>query len=237
MRGSSMDPTILIIEDDRELACLLRDTLQDEGYQALLAGDGVDGVQLVERHHPDLVLLDLMMPRMDGWEACQLIRESSDVPIIIITGRRNEADKIRGLQIGADDYVVKPFSVLELIARIQAALRRYNHSTTPDTFEPVVQIDERLTLDKASKHLLVDGQSVELSDTEYKLLSCFLEKPGTVLTHQMLLTQVWGREYLQETGYLKVYIYRLRSKIERDPQDPQYLLTVRGRGYYFQVPG
>jgi two-component system KDP operon response regulator KdpE len=230
-----MEPTILIVEDDRDLACVLRDILQDEGYQVLVGDDGVDGVELAQKHNPDLILLDLMMPRMDGWEACELIRKRSDVPIIIITGRREEADKIRGLNMGADDYVVKPFSTLELVARIQATLRRYSRFSAPQIPEQVVQIDDRLTLDQASKQVFVDGRPVELSDIEYKLLSCFLERPGTVLTHQALLTQVWGREYIQETGYLKVYIYRLRSKIEQDPQAPHYIFTARGRGYYFQA--
>jgi two-component system KDP operon response regulator KdpE len=228
-----MEATILTVEDDTELAYLLRESLQDKGFQVLLANDGVDGLHLVQKHCPDLVLLDVMMPRMDGWETCRCIRESSDVPIIMITGRQDEADKIRGLQLGADDYVVKPFSAEELVARIHAVLRRYSHSAT---VEPMFRIDDRLAVDQARRQVFVDGDAVDLSDIEYKLLTCLLEKPGCVLTHQRLLSQVWGWEYADETGYLKVYIHRLRSKIEPNPQHPQYLVTARGQGYCLQIP-
>lgn len=228
-----MEATILLIEDDKEFSYLLRESLQERGFQVLLADDGIKGVEMVLKHHPDLVLLDVMMPRMDGWKTCQSIRETSDTPIIMLTAKRDEADKIRGLQLGADDYVVKPFSTSELIARIEAVLRRYQHSVPVDH---LCQIDERLSIDQARKQALVDGQAVDLSDIEYKLLACFLENPNCVLTHQSLLTQVWGWEYADETGYLKVYIHRLRSKLEQDPQHPDYLVTVRGQGYCLQVP-
>lgn len=227
-----MEATILIIEDDRELAYLLRQSLQDRGFQVLLADGGAKGLQLIEKHHPDLVLLDVMMPVMDGWETCRNIREISDVPIIMITARRDEADRIRGLQLGADDYVVKPFSLSELVARIQAVLRRYQH-TAPAEY--IRQIDARLSIDQARRQAYVDGQPIDLSDIEYKLLTCFLEQPNCVLSHQSLLTKVWGWEYAEETGYLKVYIHRLRCKIEQDPQNPEYLLTARGQGYRFQI--
>jgi DNA-binding response OmpR family regulator len=228
-----MKATILVVEDDETCAYLLRENLQNEGYQVLLSVDGVDGVQLFQKHHPDLILLDLMMPHMDGWEACRRIREVSNVPIIMLTGRRDERDKIRGLQLGADDYVAKPFSVAELMARIQAVLRRYNHSLESNH---VQAIDDRLSVDRARGQILVDGQAVDLSDIEYKLLTCLLDQPGSVLTHQTLLTQVWGWEYGDESGYLKVYVHRLRTKIEPDPQNPRYILTERGRGYCFQIP-
>jgi two-component system KDP operon response regulator KdpE len=228
-----MKATVLVVEDDQTCAYLVRENLQSEGYQVLLSDDGVDGVQLFQKHHPDLILLDLMMPRMDGWETCRRIREVSNVPIIMLTGRRDERDKIRGLQLGADDYVVKPFSMGELTARIQAVLRRHSYAAEPDT---VQVIDNRLSIDRAHNQVLVDGQAVDLSDIEYKLLTCLLDQPGSVLTHQALLTQVWGWEYGDETGYLKVYVHRLRTKIEPDPQSPRYILTERGRGYCFQIP-
>lgn len=228
-----MEPTILIVEDDRQFAYLLREDLQDRGFQVLLADDGVDGVHLVEKHDPDLVVLDVMMPRMDGWEACRRIRKVSAVPIIILTARRDELDRIRGLELGADDYVVKPCSGAELAARIQAVLRRCRGTISP---EQIVQIDDRLTVDWTRHQILIDGQPVDLSDIEYRLLTCLLKKPNQIWTPQSLLTEVWGWEYADETGYLKVYVHRLRQKIEPDPRHPRYILSERGRGYWFQVP-
>jgi two-component system KDP operon response regulator KdpE len=227
-----MEATLLLVENDKGFAHLLRESLQQRGFQVLLAEDGLEGVELVHRHHPDLALLDVMMPRMDGWEACRRIRDAFDIPIIMLTAMRDEADRIRGLQLGADDYVAKPFSLEELVARIRAVLRRYQHTAPADHIQ---EIDDRLSIDHARKQALVDGQVIDLSDIEYKLLTCFLEKPNCVLTHQSLLTAVWGWEYAEETGYLKVYIHRLRSKIEQDPQKPQYLVTARGQGYCFQI--
>jgi DNA-binding response OmpR family regulator len=228
-----MEATLLIVEDDREFAYLLREGLQDKGFQVLLADDGVDGLQLLQRHHPDLILLDVMMPGMDGWETCRSIREMSNVPIIMVTGRREEEDKIRGLQLGADDYVTKPFSTAELLARIQTVLRRSGHANAPD---PIVRIDNRLVIDRMRQQVFVKGEAVALSTIEFRLLTCFLDQPNCVLSHQHLLAEVWGWEYVEETNYLKTYIHRLRSKIELDPQDPCYLLTERGRGYCFHVP-
>ena len=228
-----MEATILIVEDDKELGRLLRENLQDRGFQVLLAHNGLDGLQLLQKHRPDLVLLDVMMPRMDGWEACRRIRETSDTPIIMLTARRDEQDKVRGLQLGADDYVIKPFSVAELTARIQAVLRRYIHPVVP---EYIRQIDDRLAIDQARNQVLMYGQAIELSDIEYRLLNCLLDQAGCVVTHQNLLTQVWGWEYADEVRYLKVYIHRLRAKIEQDPQNPVYIITERGRGYCFQIP-
>jgi len=155
------------------------------------------------------------------------------VPIIILTGRRDVLDRIRGLQLGADDYVVKPCSVAELAARIQAVLRRCRGTIS---LEQIVQIDDRLTVDWTRHQVWIDGQPVDLSDIEYRLLTCLLRKPGQIWTQQSLLTEVWGWEYADETGYLKVYIHRLRQKIEPDPRRPRYILSERGRGYWFQVP-
>ncbi|MGD2207040.1 MAG: response regulator transcription factor [Anaerolineae bacterium] len=228
-----MDATILIVEDDRELAWLVREELQKEGFQVLLASDGIDGMQLLQKHCPDLILMDVMMPRMDGWEACRCIRQDSDVPIIMLTARQDEQDRVRGLQLGADDYVIKPFSTAELVARIQAVLRRCEH---PAGMEQTIEVDNRLVVDLTRQQVFVDGQAVDLSSTEYKLLTCLLEQAGCILTHQSLLTQVWGWEYADETNYLKVYIYRLRNKIEIDPSNPRYILTERCLGYRFHPP-
>ena len=227
-----MAATILIVEDDDDFSYLLSEHLHDTGYRCLFARDGVEALRIFEQSHPDLILLDVMMPRMDGMEVCRHIRQTSDVPIIIVSCRTRELDKVRGLELGADDYITKPISHREFVARVQAALRRSNR---PISAKPVVQVDGRLTVDRARGEVLVDGQAVDLSPTEYKLLSYFLDHPGHLLTHQSLLTQVWGWEYAEETGYLKVHIHNLRKKIEPDPACPCYIVTERGLGYRFKA--
>jgi two-component system KDP operon response regulator KdpE len=228
-----MDTRILVIEDEPDLVQLLRLRLEKEGYEVLTARDGVEGLAVLQEGRPDLIVLDLMLPRMNGWETCWRIRDCSDVPIIILTALTTDQDKVRGLELGADDYITKPFSMKELVARVQAALRRSNH---PLLESSVVQLDDRLMVDRAHCRILVDGYRVPLSPTEYKVLSCFLDNAGRILTHQSLLTQVWGWEYIEQTGYLKFYIHCLRQKIERDPRNPRYIVTERGLGYRFQVP-
>jgi DNA-binding response OmpR family regulator len=174
-----------------------------------------------------------MMPRMDGWETCRRIRERSNVPIIMLTCMTDEKDIVRGLELGADDYVTKPYRRLELAARIQAALRRGRH---PITDEPLVRIDDRLAFDRAEHQVIVDGQSTDLSATESRLLGCFVDNANRILTHQSLLRQVWGWEYAEETHYLKVYVHYLRRKIESNPRRPRYIVTERGIGYRFRIP-
>jgi DNA-binding response OmpR family regulator len=229
----SLGTRILIVEDEEYFFQLVRHRLQQEGYQVLAARDGVEALQVCQEQHPHLVLLDVMLPRMNGWETCRRIRESSDVPIIMLTALGADQEKVRGLNLGADDYLTKPFSLAELVARVQAALRRYKYPLTQDSVTP---IDNRLVIDRAQRLAVVDGQRVELSPTEYRILNCFLDNPDRVLTHQSLLTQVWGWEYADETDYLKVYIHHLRKKIERNPRRPNYILTERGLGYRFQIP-
>ena len=229
-----MENTILIAEDEEDVSYLLSEYLQDEGYRFLFARDGVEALRIFEKDRPDLILLDVMMPRMDGWEVCRLIRQSSDVPIVMTTCRIGELDKVRGLELGADDYITKPISHREFVARVHAALRRGNHPIDP---KPVVQVDDRLVVDRARGEVVVDGEAVDLSPIEFKLLSYFLDHPGRILTHQSLLTQVWGWEYADETGYLKVHIHNLRKKICPDPATPRYVVTERGLGYRFEMPG
>jgi DNA-binding response OmpR family regulator len=224
---------ILVIEDDQEIVNLLTMVLKHEGYEILLAPDGVEGLKLLQNEHPHLVLLDVMLPRMNGWETCRRIREFSDAPIIMLTAMGTDQDKVRGLDLGADDYVTKPFSMAELTARVRAALRR-NKYTLADN--ETMRIDERLVLDRSRRLVLVDDQRVELSPTEFRIMNCFVDNAGRILTHQSLLTQVWGWEYADETDYLKVYIHHLRKKIEKDPSQPKYILTERGLGYRFQIP-
>ena len=228
-----MRAKILLIEDENDVVILLRQGLQREGFQVLSACDGVEGLQVLQEQHPHLILLDVTMPRMNGWEACQRIRECSDAPIIMLTGQNAEQDKIRGLELGADDYVTKPFSLAELTARVRAALRR---SRYPLTENFTTQTDDRLVVDRARHLVFVNGQRVELSPTEYSILCCFLDNADQILTHKWLLTQVWGQQYADETDYLRVYIHHLRKKIEENPRNPSYILTEHGLGYRFQHP-
>jgi len=224
---------ILIIEDDFDLIELLTRKLEEDGYEVFAAQDGFDGLQLVRKHNPHLVLLDVMMPRMDGWETCRSIRKISNAPVLMLTALDGDMNKVRGLDGGADDYMTKPFSLNELSARIRALLRR---TDCPVPRDGILQIDNRLSFDRRLFQLLVDGESVALSPKESGLLTCFLDNIGRVLTHQYLLTQVWGWEYTGEVNYLKVYIHSLRKKLEVDPSRPRYILTERGLGYRFEIP-
>jgi DNA-binding response OmpR family regulator len=224
---------ILVIEDENDIAAVLRYRLQQEGYQVLSACDGVEGLEVLRQQHPHLILLDVMMPRMNGWEACRKIRECSDAPIIMLTGLGAEQDKVRGLEMGADDYVTKPFSLAELSARVGAALRR---SSFPRAKELAAQLDDRLVVDRARQLVFVDGERVELSPIEYRILCCFLDNADRILTHEWILTEVWGWQYADETDYLRVYVHHLRKKIEKNPRNPHYILTEHGLGYRFQHP-
>jgi DNA-binding response OmpR family regulator len=224
---------ILLIEDEADLIYILRHKLEREGYTVFSARDGVNGLELLVKERPDLVLLDVLLPMMDGWETCRRIRQLSDVPIILITCLSEEHEKVRGLELGADDYITKPFGLMELVARVRAALRRRDYSMTRSA---VVTVDNRLTVDRKRRQALIDGRPVDLSPIEYRLLTCFLDNVDRVVTHRSLLTQVWGWEYAEETDYLKVHIHNLRKKIEPEPGDPSYILTERGLGYRFRIP-
>jgi len=228
-----MDTTILIIDDNQDLYYILHEQLKKEGYQVLWANNGVQGLEVLHKREPDLVLLDILMPHMDGWETCHCIREASNVPIIMLTCLGNEQDIVRGLELGADDYVTKPYRRSELLARVRAALRRRCH---PITGEPVVKIDDWLVFDRTQHQVVVDGEPADLSATESRLLGCFVDNANRILTHQSLLRQVWGWEYAEETHYLKVYVHYLRQKIEQDPSRPRYIITERGIGYRFNTP-
>ena len=228
-----MTATILIIEDDPDLVTMLVKAL-DEAYKVVQAGDGWTGVDLVSEVKPDLILLDLLLPGIDGWEVCRRIRHESNVPIIALTALGHEQHIIRALDLGADDYVTKPFHVGELRARIRAALRR---AGCPAAEENTIQVDDRLVIDRGKHSVTVDGESMELSVTEFNLLTYMLDNAGRILTHDRLLTQVWGWDQVGQTNYVKVYIHRLRKKIEENPAEPRYIITERGLGYRFQLPG
>lgn len=223
-----MGERILIVEDDNELAEFISWQLMRAGYQTQTTRRGAEGLDRVCEWQPDLVILDIMMPDMDGWTACQQIREISDIPIIFTTALGTEKDIVRGLEMGADDYLVKPFGPKELIARIRTVLRR--HRVTANRREHIYTNGD-LYVNLDMREVRVNGQIVELTPIEFKLLICFVEQEGKVLTHGFLLSQAWGAEHENERQYLKLYIWYLRQKLEADPAHPKLILTQRGVGY------
>ncbi len=222
---------LLIIDDDAKLVQALELYLSKAGYEVITAADGLEGLQEVYAHRPDLIILDIMMPKMDGWKACRRIREVSDVPIIMLTARGQEYDKVKGLKQGADDYVAKPFGLKELAARVEAVLRRTR--LPPPAEGAVLYADEELVIDSERWEVSRGGEPLELTATERRLLFYLVHNAGRVLTHRQLLERVWGPEYIDEVDYVKLYIWRLRQKIEEDPSQPRYILTERGIGYKF----
>ncbi len=227
-------PLILVADDDPQLLRLVTRNLQLEGYETLSASDGQQALDLLEARMPDVLLLDVMMPRLDGFSVTERVRQFSTVPIIIVTARGQEQDKIRGLDLGADDYLTKPFSVEELLARVRAVLRR--SQSGPATSEQGMRTTATigaLTLDFAQHLVMVGGQEVQLTPVEYRLLVYLVQNAGRVVTQDLLLEHVWGAEYAGESHLLQVNINRLRRKLETDPTHPRYVLTKTGVGYLF----
>jgi DNA-binding response OmpR family regulator len=221
--------TILAVDDEPRVLKLLKANLESSGYRVLTAADGEEAIDLVERHLPNLVILDLMLPKMDGYAACRRIREFSSVPIIMLTARSAQVDLIHGFEVGADDYLTKPFSVTELLMRVQAVLRR---SKWPE--EIVSRQGFRtgpIEIDFAQHRVTVGGEQVKLTPTEYRLLAYLASNANRVILHRELLRAVWGPEYGEETEYLRVYMRYLRQKLEPEPSNPRYLLTQPGAGY------
>ncbi len=219
---------VLIVEDDKKTASLISLYLQREGYETATALDGVEALNLVRQKNPVVVILDLMLPRLDGWEVCRKIREFSDVPILMLTARGEEFDRVLGLTIGADDYMVKPFSPRELVARIKAILRRSNivRRDSSDTLKV-----GSLVLDSHKHEVTVDNRSIQLTPSEFKLLRLFMNAPGRLFTREQLLDALYphGEEVIDRV--IDVHIGKLRQKLEKDPANPGYILTVRGFGY------
>lgn len=209
----------------------IRMNLELEGYTVFEAADGVRALQQVRDALPDLVILDVMMPELDGFETLRALREFSSVPVIMLTARGEEDDRVRGLELGADDYVTKPFSPRELVSRVKAVLRR-TEAPAPAEKGPV-QIDDRLQIDFDRREVYVDRKLVKLRPTEFRLLYHLVSNAGWVVPHDQLLAKVWGYEYRDETHYLRLYINYLRQKLEADPAHPRYILTERGVGYRF----
>ncbi len=223
---------VLVVDDEKPLRDFVRRNLEVRGYDVLTAANGLEAMALFNTSTVDLVILDLMMPHQDGLETTRRIRQSSNVPIIILTALGEEADKVRAFDLGVDDYLTKPFGVGELLGRIKAVLRR-SHWSVPNTDdERIVRGD--ICAEPASHRVTLRGQAIELTPTEYNLLVYLMRYAGKVLTHRAILQNVWGQEYGDEAEYLRVYIGRLRQKIEADPLHPRYLHTEHGIGYRFE---
>ncbi len=224
---------ILVVDDEVAIGDILRINLEKEGYAVAVATDGEEGARLALSLNPDLVLLDVMLPKMDGFEVCKKIRRESEVPIVMLTARTEEIDKILGLELGADDYVTKPFSVRELMARVKANLRRtQSKENIPDTEENSIKIGE-ITINTASYELRKSGKVIELTLREFELVKYLAESPNRIFSRETLLEKVWGYEYYGDMRTVDVTVRRLREKIEDDPGEPRYIMTRRGVGYYF----
>ncbi|MCS7038495.1 MAG: response regulator transcription factor [Anaerolineae bacterium] len=225
---------ILVVDDEPRMIKFVQYNLELDGFRVISASDGLEAVEKVRTQLPDLVVMDVMMPDMDGYEALRQIRTFSDVPVIMLTVKDEEEDKHRAFAAGSDDYVTKPFSPRELSDRIKAVLRRAGGFSVTDS-EPI-RIDDRLQIDFARREVIVDGKRIGLRPTEWRLLYHLVKNPNWVIPSEMLLQKVWGFEYKDDVQLLRLYIAYLRSKIEKDPSNPQYILTERGVGYRFVVP-
>lgn len=225
-----MAEKILVIDDEETTVKLISILLERKGYEVVKAYRAEDGLRKAYRTHPDLVLLDIMMPDMDGWEVCKRLRELSDVPIVFLTARTETEDIVRGLELGADDYVVKPYDNDELIARVRAHLRRAPKS---DMLEELVFDGGQFTVNLMNREVTVRGEEQHLTPKEFALLSVLARNAGRVVTRKELVTEAWGQEYGDAIDSLKLYIHYLRKKVEVDPSHPQYILTSRGVGYRF----
>jgi len=224
-----MPRKILVVDDDPATIKFVVANLEANNYEALKARDGEEALEIIEKEFPDLVVLDIMMPKIDGYEVCRRLREWSQMPVIMLSARCDEVDKVKCLDIGADDYLCKPFSLDEMLSRIRAVLRRSGPATTEPTKPNFISDD--LEINFVERRVRVTGSEVALTVTEYALLQEFALNSPKVLTYQLLLQRVWGAEYNDERGYLYVFIRRLRRKLERDSQNPAHILSVRDVGY------
>jgi two-component system KDP operon response regulator KdpE len=222
---------ILVVDDEPRMIRFIQMNLELEGYQVSQASNGFEALTKLRDDLPDLVILDVMMPDMDGFETLRLLREVSAVPVIMLTVKADEEDKVRGLELGADDYVTKPFSPKELSSRVKAVLRRTEMPAPVE--KSVTKIDDYLQIDFDRRIVIAGGNEVKLRPTEYRLLYHLVNNAGRIMTHEQLLSKAWGYEYREESHYLRLYITYLRQKIEPDPANPRYILTERGVGYRF----
>ena len=222
---------ILAVDDEQRMVRFIQLNLEQDGFQVITAYNGKEALEQVRTQLPDLILLDIMMPDINGFEVLKKIREVNNVPVIMLTAKGEEDDRIQGLELGADDYITKPFSPRELVSRIKAVLRR-TKSFQEDQVD-LVEVDDRLKIDFSRREVWVDGKKVDLRPTEYRLLYHLVQNAGWVNTHEQLLSKVWGFEYQDEPHYVRLYVNYLRKKLEEDPSDPKYILTERGVGYRF----
>ena len=222
---------ILVVDDEERMVRFIRMNLEHDGFEVSEAFNGKEAIAKIRDVTPDLILLDVMMPDIDGFEVLETVREVSQVPVIMLTAKGEEDDRVRGLELGADDYVTKPFSPRELVGRVKAVLRRTEGAS--GSMHGLIEVDERLKIDFDRREIWLEGKLVKLRPTEYRMLYHLVQNAGWVVTHDQLLTKVWGYEYRDEPHYVRLYINYLRQKLEASPSDPKYILTERGVGYRF----
>lgn len=222
---------ILIVDDEERMLRFIRLNLEHDGFQVIEALKGHEALDKMRTDMPDMILLDVMLPDLDGFEVLKMVREISNIPVIMLTAKGEEDDRVRGLELGADDYVTKPFSPRELVSRVKAVLRRVEVESEEE--KEIIQVDERLRIDFNRREIWVNNELVKLRPTEYRLLYHLVQNSGWVLTYDQILSRVWGYEYRDEPHYVRLYINYLRQKLEDDPANPKYFLTERGVGYRF----
>lgn len=227
-----MTAKLLIVDDDKTLLRFLKEYLEGDGFQVVTVEGGTKAMKAFYAERPDLVILDIMMPGMDGWEVCARIREMADTPIILLSAKSSESDKMRGFRLGIDDYVVKPFSLVELTARAKAVLARTSKES--DEGSKILKSGP-ITIDLGRREVTLGREALELTETEFRLLAALCRKPGEAISHQKLILEVWGAHYDPRGGALRRFIWLLRQKIEDDPRKPQHILSVRGYGYRFEA--
>ncbi len=223
---------IQIIEDELEIAELIKDYLEDEGFQVTISLNGTEGLNTFQKERPDIVILDLMLPGMDGFEVCRLIRKDSEIPVLILSSKNTDMDKVLALGIGADDYVTKPFSPIELVARIKAHLRRQNKASASPKSNHILTFGN-LKIDLSAYTVHVGDTIVNMTNKEFELLKLLAQNPNQVLTKEQIISAVWGNNYYGDDNTIPVHIRKVREKIEDDPSDPKFILTVWGVGYRF----
>jgi len=230
MPDQNVHRRILVVDDEERMVRFIRMNLEHDGYQVMEALNGRQAIDKL-RDTPDIILLDVMMPDIDGFEVLETVREVSSIPVIMLTAKGEEDDRVRGLELGADDYITKPFSPRELVSRVKAVLRRTEGAT--GSMHGLIEVDERLRIDFDRREIWLEGKLVKLRPTEYRLLYHLVQNAGWVVSHDQLLQKVWGYEYRDEPHYVRLYVNYLRQKLEKDPSDPRYILTERGVGYRF----